>query len=86
MPASAYGGDAAADRAFQTWRHAHGAPAKARAAAALRRAQAKLEAVFPKFQFKQRVTEEMAVVAENIHEKMRASLRSMEDWRRIPAR
>jgi len=74
--------DAAADRAFQSWRHAHGKPAKAKAFAALRRIHAKLETAFPKFQFKQRVVEEMAVVADNIHEKMRASLRSIEDWRR----
>jgi len=73
--------DAAADRAFQAWRHAHGKAAKTRAFAALRRAHAKLEATFPRFQFKQRVIEEMTVVADNIHEKMRASLRVIEDWR-----
>jgi len=74
--------DGTADHTFQTWRHAHGKPAKARAAAGLRRIQARLESTFPKFQFKQRVTEEMTVVADNIHEKMRASLRCIEDWRR----
>ena len=75
--------DAAADRTYQTYRKAVGKTAKARAAANLRRAHAKLELAFPKFQFKQRVIEEMVMVADNIHEKMRASLRSIEDWRRL---
>ncbi len=40
----------------------------------------KLQATFAKFYFKQRVIEEMALVAENIHDKMQASLKSIQDF------
>jgi len=40
----------------------------------------KLQDSFPKFFFKQKVIEEMALVAENIHDKIRASLRTIQEW------
>jgi RNA polymerase primary sigma factor len=43
-------------------------------AAEFGRLDKKLRATFPKFYFKQRVIEEMALVAENIHDKIRLSL------------
>jgi len=43
------------------------------------RADKKLQAAFPKFYFKQRVIEEMALVAENIHDKIRLSLSAIEE-------
>ena len=43
-------------------------------AAEFGRLDKKLQASFPKFYFKQRVIEEMALVAENIHDKIRLSL------------
>ena len=39
----------------------------------------KLQGSFSKFYFKQKVIEEMALVAENIHDKIQASLRSIEE-------
>src|SRR5688500_3342603 len=39
----------------------------------------KLQATFPKFFFKQRVIEEMALVAENIHDKISLSLSAIEE-------
>jgi RNA polymerase primary sigma factor len=40
---------------------------------------AKLQAFFPKFFFKQRVVEEMSLVAENIHDKFQLSLRMIKE-------
>jgi RNA polymerase primary sigma factor len=40
----------------------------------------KLQDSFPKFFFKQKVIEEMALVAENIHDKIQLSLRTIHEW------
>ncbi|HMJ92129.1 MAG TPA: RNA polymerase sigma factor RpoD, partial [Candidatus Acidoferrum sp.] len=40
----------------------------------------KLQGTFPKFYYKQKVIEEMALVAENIHDKIQASLHAIEDY------
>ncbi len=40
----------------------------------------KLQDSFPKFYYKQKVIEEMALVAENIHDKIQASLRTIQEW------
>ncbi len=51
------------------------------------RADKKLQGTFPKFYFKQRVIEEMALVAENIHDKIRLSLAAIEELngeRKVP--
>ena len=40
----------------------------------------KLQATFPKFYYKQKVIEEMALVAENIHDKIQASLRAIDEF------
>jgi RNA polymerase primary sigma factor len=40
----------------------------------------KLQATFAKFYFKQKVMEEMALVAENIHDKFQSSLRAISDF------
>ncbi|MFO1478309.1 MAG: RNA polymerase sigma factor RpoD [Verrucomicrobiota bacterium] len=49
--------------------------------AAFARLGEKLQATFDKFYFKQKVIEEMAMVAENIHDKLQLCLRTMEDLR-----
>jgi RNA polymerase primary sigma factor len=43
----------------------------------------KLQDSFPKFFFKQKVIEEMALVAENIHDKIQLSLRTIQEWEAI---
>jgi RNA polymerase primary sigma factor len=43
----------------------------------------KLQDTFPKFFFKQKVIEEMALVAENIHDKIQLSLRTINEWEAI---
>jgi RNA polymerase primary sigma factor len=40
----------------------------------------KLQGTFPKFYYKQKVIEEMALVAENIHDKIRTSLRAIDEF------
>ena len=52
--------------------------------AEFRRADKKLQDSFPKFFFKQKVVEEMALVAENIHDKIQASLRAIEELKNQP--
>src|SRR6266511_1550155 len=45
-----------------------------------RKLDKKLQDSFPKFFFKQKVIEEMALVAENIHDKIQTSLRTINEW------
>ena len=47
--------------------------------AAFRKADRKLQSTFGKFYFKQKVIEEMALVAENIHDKIQASLGMLQE-------
>src|SRR6185503_7914030 len=44
------------------------------------RTDKRLQGTFPKFFFKQRVIEEMALVAENIHDKIQLSLAAIAEW------
>ncbi len=69
--------DHAADHAYNAWREAHPRSKARRALAAFKRADQKLQAEFPNFCFKQKVIEEMALVAENIHDKLQYSLRAL---------
>ena len=60
-----------------------GAPNKARRdkiQAEFKKLDKKLQDSFPKFFFKQKVIEEMALVAENIHDKIQTSLRTITEW------
>ena len=45
-----------------------------------RKLDEKLQRTFPKFYYKQKVIEEMALVADNIHDKIQLSLRTIQDW------
>jgi RNA polymerase primary sigma factor len=69
--------DQEADAAYAAWRHCakgHEHQAQERCLALER----KLSACFPKFHYKQKVVEEMILVAENLHDKLRASLEALE--------
>jgi RNA polymerase primary sigma factor len=58
-----------------------------RAEAQFKKLDRKLQALFPKFFYKQKVIEEMALVAENIHDKIQTSLRlinELDDHRKSP--
>jgi RNA polymerase primary sigma factor len=67
------------DDKYTAWRAVHGRVARRRAQMAFKRANQKLQAVFPKFYFKQKVVEGMVLVAENIHDKLHYSLRALAD-------
>jgi RNA polymerase primary sigma factor len=71
--------DKEADHKYNAWRSAHGKGKSQRAFAAFKRTNQKLQATFPKFCFKHKVIEEMALVAENIHDKFLYSLRALAD-------
>jgi len=70
--------DQGVDGKYNAWRDVHGQP-KSQALAAFKRADRKLQATFAKFCFKQKVIEEMVLVAENIHDKLQYSLRARAD-------
>ncbi len=67
--------DQQADAAFARWKAAGSKPAKARAAAKLQQLELKLQREYPRFCYKQRMLEEMALVAANIREKMIEAMR-----------
>jgi len=69
--------DETVDQKYTAWRQAHGKAHLKRALTAFRAADRQLQSAFPKFCFKQKVVEEMALVAENIYDKLQYSLRAL---------
>jgi RNA polymerase primary sigma factor len=69
--------DETVDAKYTAWRQAHGKTAARRALTAFKNADRQLQATFAKFCYKQKVVEEMALVAENIHDKLQYSLRAL---------
>jgi len=67
------------DRNFTAWREARVKARRQRTSRAFKRANQKLQDAFPQFCFKYKVSEEMALVAENIHDKLQYSLRALAD-------
>jgi len=72
--------DRQVDEKYIAWRTATGKAARSRAASGLRKSDRKLQATFPKFFYKQKVLEEMCLVAENIHDKIQTSRRQIHEW------
>ncbi|RME90946.1 MAG: RNA polymerase sigma factor RpoD [Verrucomicrobia bacterium] len=70
--------DQKVDAKYAKWRNETDPAKKKRAEREFRKADEKLQATFPKFYYKQKVIEEMTQVAENIYDKMMASLRAIE--------
>ncbi len=70
--------DAEVDRHFNRWRRAPARQAQPRTRR-IPQARQKLQAALPKFCFKQKVTEEIALVAENIHDKFHYCVRALAD-------
>jgi RNA polymerase primary sigma factor len=75
----ARGLDEQVDEAYGKWREAS---SKERAAAEerFRKVDGRLQKTFHRFYYKQKVIEEMGLVAENIHERFQSSLRQIKDW------
>src|SRR5262249_6999306 len=71
--------DAQVDAKFLAWQKAPGAGRRAKLLAEFRKLDKKLQESFPKFFYKQRVLEDMIVVAGNVHEKFKACLRYIEE-------
>jgi RNA polymerase primary sigma factor len=71
--------DREVDENYTAWRNAAGKVKVTRALTAFKRTDRKLQRAFPKFCCKHKVIEEMALVAENIHDKLQYSLRALAD-------
>ena len=71
--------DQEVDQQFNLWRNAHKTGRANGEQSEFEKLNHKLVAMFPKFCFKQKVVEEMVLVAENIHAKLEYSLRALAD-------
>ncbi len=71
--------DADVDKHFNLWRDAQQQAKRTREHDEFEKLDKKLQTLFPKFFFKNKVVEEMAQVAENIHEKIQYSLHAIVD-------
>jgi RNA polymerase primary sigma factor len=71
--------DQQTDATFAGWQQATGKPRRARLLARFKRLDRKLQATFPRFHYKQRVLDEVMLVAENIRDKIQACVRAIAD-------
>lgn len=69
--------DDEADTAFSAWQQAHDEPQKARLRAEYELLEKKLQASFFEFHYKQKIIDEMALVAENLRARIQGSLRAI---------
>jgi RNA polymerase primary sigma factor len=68
------------DDAYAAWQGAVHTPREKKLKADFLKADARLQRTFPKFFYKQKVLEEMALVADNIHEKIQTSLKTIKEF------
>jgi RNA polymerase primary sigma factor len=71
--------DEKVDEKYFAWQKAQQKGRKEKLARELKKAGVKLQEMFPRFFYKQKVVEEMIVVAGNVHEKFQASLRHLQE-------
>ncbi|MDR3378481.1 MAG: RNA polymerase sigma factor RpoD [Verrucomicrobiae bacterium] len=71
--------DQEVDHQYNRWREAHQTPRRARELADFEKLDKKLQAVFSKFCFKQKVVEEILLVARNVHDKFHYSLLALSE-------
>ena len=76
--------DLEADAIYAEWRNGATGGRRHKIERRLKKLQAKLETTFGEFYYKHKVIEEMALVAENIHEKLQLSLRLTEQLEHLP--
>ncbi len=74
--------DAQVDEQFAAWQDTPTKPRQASLFRTFRKLDARLQATFPKFGYKYKVVEEMTLVAENIHDKIQLSCRTIADLER----
>jgi len=75
--------DSEVDKKYAAWRRAAKSKSK-KAGEAFEKLNEKLQKNFPKFLFKQKVIEEMGLVADNIHDKMQQNFRAIEQLQQAP--
>jgi len=71
--------DQAVDQQYNLWRDAHPGARRTHEFEEFEKLDRKLQTMFPKFCFKQKVVEEIVQVVENIHAKIQYSLRAMSE-------
>jgi RNA polymerase primary sigma factor len=71
--------DQQVDECYAEWQSTPAAAATPKLQSAFQKADQKLQKTYDKFFYKQKVIEEMALVAENIHDKMHLSLRAIQE-------
>ncbi|HXB60704.1 MAG TPA: RNA polymerase sigma factor RpoD [Candidatus Acidoferrales bacterium] len=71
--------DVKVDEKYYAWQKAQQKGRKEKLARDLKKASEKLQDMFPKFYYKQKIVEEMIVVAGNVHEKFLVSMRHVQD-------
>ncbi len=74
--------DQEVDDHYSEWQSATNKSKKEKSEQDFRKFDAKLQRTFPKFYYKQKVIEEMALVADNIHDKIQASLHVINEFER----
>src|SRR5262245_41040478 len=74
--------DEQVDRKYADWRNATNRTKKEKVFADFQKMDRKLQSTFSKFYYKQKVLEEMVQVSENIHDKFRANLRTIDELKR----
>ncbi len=76
--------DLQVDKAYAQWQAASSRPKRDRCEENCRKLNQKLQGFFNKFYYKQKVIEEMALVAENIHDKFESGLRLISELGQVP--
>ncbi len=72
--------DQEVDNKFSDWQNGANKAKRDKSSLEFKKADAKLQRSFGKFYFKQKVIEEMALVADNIHDKIQLSLRTIAEF------
>ena len=72
--------DRQVDEKYAAWQNTTVKTKRSRPLAAFKKLDRKLQGTFVRFYCKQKVIEEMALVAENIHDKIQLSLRAINEW------
>ena len=75
--------DSEVDKKYAAWRRAAKSKSK-KACEVFEKLNEKLQKNFPKFLFKQKVIEEMGLVADNIHDKIQQNFRAIEQLQQAP--
>src|SRR6266581_3343215 len=72
--------DQQVDDQYAEWQHCGQKGKKDNVFKDFKKIDERLQRTFPKFYYKQKVIEEMALVADNIHDKIQLSLQTIQDW------